>query len=188
MTRIWTIGHSTYSSDEFIALLAAHGLEALADVRRFPGSRRHAQFNRDQLAASLESAGIAYHWFEALGGRRSARPDSRNTAWSNAGFRGYADYMETAAFRGAADELLALAKKSRTAMMCAEAYWRRCHRALLSDYLKAAGLEVIHILDRKTSEPHPFTQPAFVADGRLSYVQPSATQQRRFAFDQPLAE
>lgn len=184
MTRIWTIGHSTHGIDDFIALLAAHDVETLADVRRFPGSRRHAHFNRDQLQASLERANIAYQWFEALGGRRSPRPDSRNTAWTNAGFRGYADYMETAPFREAADGLLGLAKQSRTAIMCAEAYWRNCHRALLSDYLKAAGVEVIHMLDQKRTEPHPFTPPAILVDGRLTYVPAPSAEQRYFAFVQ----
>ncbi len=186
MTRIWTIGHSTRSIEDFVSLLAAHGIEALADVRRFPGSRRHVQFNRDQLSASLEQAGIAYRWLEALGGRRRPRPDSRNGAWNNAGFRGYADYMETQTFRDAADELLALAKQSRTAIMCAEAYWRRCHRALLADYLKAAGMEVAHIVNQKRTEPHPFTPPALVVEGCLTYESQPGPGQRSFAFDKPL--
>src|SRR5262245_66577775 len=124
--EIWTVGHSTLSIEEFIAMLKAQCIHALADVRRFPGSRRHPQFGQQALAQSLAGAGIEYLHFPELGGRRLARPDSPNTAWRNEAFRGYADYMATPPFRNGMKRLLALARKQRTAIMCAEALWWRC--------------------------------------------------------------
>jgi len=166
---IWTVGHSTRTISEFIELLKAHEIAVLADVRRFPGSRRHPQFGQDQLASSLEKEQIRYLHFAELGGRRATRPDSPNTTWRNAAFRGYADHMMTAPFPRAAEQLLALARTTRTAMMCAEALWWRCHRALIADYLKAAGHEVLHIVNHEKIENHPFTSAARVIDGKLSY-------------------
>ena len=166
---IWTVGHSTHDADTFLAILRAHAIEAIADVRRFPGSRRHPHFGRDALRALLASAGIAYHGFPALGGRRAPRPDSPNTAWRNAAFRGYADYMASAEFAHAAQRLEQLSAMQRTAILCAEALWWRCHRALISDYLKARGVQVRHITDAGPASTHPFTRPAHVVDGRLSY-------------------
>src|SRR5208283_5515302 len=119
-TMIWTIGHSTRELDEFLELLAKFGIEAVADVRSFPGSRRYPQYGREALEASLGVLGIAYYWMPALGGRRRASPDSPNTAWRNAAFRGYADYMSTAEFARGLQELLELARDARTAIMCAE--------------------------------------------------------------------
>jgi uncharacterized protein (DUF488 family) len=167
--KIWTVGHSTRSAEEFGEILKAQDIEVLVDVRTYPGSRRYPQFNRETLAQQLKSLGIDYRHEPRLGGRRSARPDSHNTAWRNAQFRGYADHMETEEFKNGIRELLELAAQKRVAVMCAEAVWWRCHRSLISDYLKAEGHEVIHILDEKKTEEHPFTSAARLVDGKLSY-------------------
>ena len=178
--KIWTIGHSTRSIEDFIALLEAEEISVLADVRRFPGSRRLPHFNQENLSASLQSAGIGYGHFSELGGRRSVRPDSPNTAWRNAAFRGYADYMMTDEFRGGIARLLSLAAERRIAIMCAEAVWWRCHRGLISDYLKAAGHDIIHILATGKTAPHPFTSAARIVEGKLSYAAPE--NEPRFLF------
>lgn len=170
VSRVWTIGHSTRPLDEFIAVLRAHRVRALADVRRFPASRRHAQFNADTLAEGLAQAGIAYLPFSELGGRRKPRPDSRNTAWRNESFRGYADYMETPQFAAAMERLVEAARAAPTAIMCAELLWWRCHRALIADCLKASGMEVINITDAAHAQLHPYTAPARLVRGRLSYA------------------
>jgi uncharacterized protein (DUF488 family) len=176
MLRIWTVGHSTLPVDDFVALAAGHGIELLADVRRFPSSRRHPQFNREALAASLKSAGIDYRHFVELGGRREPRRDSPNTGWREAGFRGYADYMQTAEFGSAIVQLLEAATLQRTAIMCAEKAWQSCHRALISDLLKASGHAVIHIIDGEHEEQHPYTRPATIVDGVLSYAMATPAQ------------
>jgi uncharacterized protein (DUF488 family) len=169
--RIWTIGHSTRSTDTFISLLKVNGIKSLADVRLLPGSKRYPQFNKETLEDSLGKVRICYEHFPELGGRRKPREDSPNTAWRNESFRGYADYMETEGFDKGVKRLLDLsADAGSTAIMCAEAVWWRCHRALISDYLKARGIEVIHILDAKKTEPHPFTSAAHIVEGRLSYT------------------
>lgn len=170
LSTIWTIGHSSRPLDEFLALLAQHRVEVLADVRRFPGSRRQPQYAQDALAASLARKKNRYCWLPALGGRRRARADSPNGAWRNASFRGYADHMASEEFARGMDELLALAAGRRTAIMCAEAPWWRCHRALIADQLCAVGIEVIHILDRTRSVAHPMTAPARLVRGALSYA------------------
>ena len=167
--KIWTVGHSTRSAEEFVQILLAHEIEVLVDVRTYPGSRRYPQFNRDTLRESLSEVAIYYRHEPRLGGRRTPRPDSHNTTWRNAQFRGYADHMETDDFKNGVRELLELASHARVAVMCAEAVWWRCHRSLISDYLKAAGHEVIHILDEKKTEEHPFTSAARIVDGKLSY-------------------
>lgn len=167
--KIWTVGHSTRSGEEFVQILRAHEIEVLVDVRTFPGSRRYPQFNREPLAESLKAAGIEYKHELRLGGRRKPRPDSHNSAWRNEQFRGYADHMETEEFKDGVKELLELASRKRVAVMCAEAVWWRCHRSLIADYLKAEGHEVIHILDEKKTEEHPYTSAARVVEGRLSY-------------------
>ena len=167
--KIWTVGHSTRSGEEFIEILKAHQIQVLVDVRTYPGSRRYPQFNRAALAESLAAVGIRYLHEPRLGGRRRPRPDSDNTAWRNEQFRGYADHMETDEFKNGVTELLELAANARVAVMCAEAVWWRCHRSLIADYLKAEGHEVVHILDEKKTEEHPFTSAARVIDGRLSY-------------------
>ena len=169
MLTVWTVGHSTRTPEEFEQILKAHGIEMLVDVRSFPGSRRYPQFNRDALAESLGRIGIEYKHEPRLGGRRTPRKDSHNTAWRNASFRAYADHMESDDFRKGVEELLELAASERTAVMCAEAVWWRCHRSLISDYLKAAGHTVIHITDQTKSEEHPFTSAARILEGHLSY-------------------
>jgi len=166
---LWTIGHSTRSIDEFIEALKFFEIQTLADVRSFPGSRRYPQFNKENLRASLAEAGIGYIHLPELGGRRRAKADSLNMAWQSKTFRGYADYMETEAFQKGIARLLEAARERRTAIMCAEAVWWRCHRSLISDYLKANGVEVIHIMATGKSEPHPFTSVASIVDGKLSY-------------------
>lgn len=166
---LWTIGHSTLSIEDFIDRLKSFEIQVLADVRSYPGSRRYPHFNKEKLSASLTNAGIRYEHFPELGGRRRARPDSLNMTWRNESFRGYADYMETDEFREGIERLLDLAGKQRLAIMCSEAVWWRCHRSLISDYLKVKGIEVNHIMSIGKAEPHPFTSAAGIVDGELSY-------------------
>ena len=169
--RIWTIGHSTRTIDEFISLLQANQIRSLADVRTLPGSRRYPQFNKATLADSLSKVGIRYEHFPELGGRRKPRDDSRNLAWRNASFRGYADYMETEEFQKGVKRLLDFAADAGpTAIMCAEAVWWRCHRSLISDYLKVRGIGVMHVLNANKTEPHPYTSAARIVNGELSYA------------------
>lgn len=139
-------------------------------MRRFPGSRRHPQFGREALEASLRTAGIAYHWLPELGGRRRPRPDSPHTGWRVEGFRGYADYMDTAEFRDALDRLLTLAREQPSVIMCAEALWWQCHRRLIADALLAAGHQVVHIESPAKASPHRLMPPARLVQGRLSYA------------------
>lgn len=167
---IWTIGHSTRTITEFLELLAANEIQVLADVRRFPASRKYPHFNQDELSRVLTATGIEYLSFPELGGRRRPLPDSHNTAWRNDSFRGYADYMETEAFLDGVKRLINAAQKWRTAILCAESLWWRCHRALIADYLKVRGMNVVHILDGKKNESHPFTSAAKIRDGKLSYT------------------
>jgi uncharacterized protein (DUF488 family) len=174
---LWTVGHSTRPIQMLIELLQQAGIELLADVRRHPSSRRHPQFAREALAASLQAADIEYRWFPELGGMRKPREDSPNTGWRDDSFRGYADYMETQAFQVAVARLLELTRSKRTACMCAEQEWRQCHRGLLADYLKVQGWEVRHILSTDRIEPHPYTKPVRILDERLSYADPRPTQE-----------
>jgi uncharacterized protein (DUF488 family) len=169
-STIWTIGHSTRPLDEFLELLAHFRLEAVADVRRFPGSRRHPQYGQTTLSATLAEHGIAYRWLPALGGRRRPLKDSPNIAWRNASFRGYADHIGSAEFSRGLDELLEFSSRMRTTLMCAEAMWWRCHRAMIADVLCVRGIEVVHILDAKHAVVHPYTSPARIVQGRLSYA------------------
>ena len=157
MITVWTVGHSTRSEEEFAQILLAHGIQVLVDVRSFPGSRRYPQFNRAALAESLQQVGIEYKHEPRLGGRRTPRKDSHNTAWKNASFRAYADHMESEEFRKGVEDLLELASNARVTVMCAEALWWRCHRRLISDYLKTEGHAVIHILDKNKTQEHPVT-------------------------------
>jgi uncharacterized protein (DUF488 family) len=168
--RIWTIGHSTRTIDDFISLLKENEIKLLADVRAWPGSKRYPQFNKEALPESLSAHGIRYEHFPELGGRRRPRSDSKNTAWRNASFRGYADYMETEQFQEGMERLLdVVAGTSATVIMCAEAVWWRCHRSLIADYLKSRGVEVMHILGTNKVEPHPYTPVARIVNGELSY-------------------
>jgi uncharacterized protein (DUF488 family) len=141
----------------------------LIDVRRYPASRRYPHFNAQPLADALAPASIGYVSIPELGGRRQPRPDSRNTAWRNPSFRGYADYMETAEFAQAVDQVAVMAQSDRVAIMCSEAVWWRCHRGLIADYLKIRGYPVIHLLSTTSHEDHPYTSASRIVDGRLSY-------------------
>jgi len=167
--EIWTIGHSTRPIEELIEALRSFEIDVLADVRSFPGSRRYPHFNKEQLKASLAAGGIEYQHFPELGGRRRVQPDSNNMAWQNETFRGYADHMDTEEFRGGMARLLDVARLRRTAIMCAEAVWWRCHRSLISDYLKAKDVEVTHIMAPGKSQAHPYTSAARIVNGELSY-------------------
>ena len=167
---VWTIGHSTRALEDFIQLLRPSEIANLVDVRSYPGSRRYPQFNKVELSRVLPKSGIDYYHFAKLGGRRKPLPDSRNTAWRDASFRAYADYMESEEFKEGIEELLELARNMRTAIMCAEAVWWRCHRGLIADYLKAQGSVIVHIVDAARSEPHPYTAAARIVDGQLSYA------------------
>ena len=169
-STVWTIGHSTRPLDTFLQLLVHYRIEALADVRRFPGSRRQPQYSQLPLRDALAEQGIAYHWIAALGGRRRPLPDSPNIAWRNASFRGYADHIAGTEFAQGLNELLEVAGRLRTAIMCAEAVWWRCHRSLIADVLCVRGIQVMHILDEKHAVAHPFPAPARIDQGRLSYV------------------
>ena len=166
---IWTVGHSTRSFEEFLALLEANRIEFLADVRHFATSQRAPWAKKTALASALAERDIGYEQFEALGGFRKAAPDSVNTGWRNDGFRGYADYMATPEFGTAIERLISLAAAKRTAIMCAEAVPWKCHRSLLSDSLLARGLLVIHILSRGKTQAHRLTPFAHVRAGQVTY-------------------
>jgi uncharacterized protein (DUF488 family) len=165
---IWTIGHSTSAWPMFLDALTFHHIATLVDVRTYPGSRRYPHFNRETMERALRDAGVTYAWMPLLGGRRRPAPDSKNTGWRNAAFRGYADYMDTPEFADGLQQLETLATAQRVAIMCSEAVWWRCHRGLISDALKARGWNVLHILGDKT-KPHPYTPAARIENGRLSY-------------------
>lgn len=172
---IWTIGHSTHSIEEFLGMLATWRIEAVVDVRRFPASRRYPHFNAANLSSSLDTKGIGYRHAPQLGGRRPSRPDTINLGWKNAGFRGYADYMQTREFWEGLEELMTCGKNQRTAIMCAEAVPWRCHRWLISDALLVHGWTVVHILSAKKTQHHTVTAFAKQAAGRLFY--PAESQQ-----------
>jgi uncharacterized protein (DUF488 family) len=166
---IWTIGHSTRSFPDFLAILKEASVKCLADIRHYPGSKRYPHFNRETLQSLLNASGIKYMHFKDLGGRRKPLKGSLNEAWKNSAFRGYADYMETDHFRFAIDELESVALDMRTALMCSEAVWWRCHRALVSDYLKARGWKVLHLMGEGKVQEHPYTSVARLDNGKLSY-------------------
>jgi len=169
LITVHTIGHSTRQLDHFIALLEAHDIRQLVDIRSVPRSRRHPHFSAEALAVSLRERAIVYRHSPALGGMRKPRRDSRNTAWRVEGFRGYADYMETEAFRLALDELVTMAREAPTAIMCAEAVWWRCHRQLVADALVARGITVRHITSAGAAAEHTLTDFAQVAHGLVTY-------------------
>ena len=170
---IGTIGHSTHPIEEFIRMLQAHGVRRLVDVRTIPKSRRNPQFNQESLAASLQAAGIDYRHLPGLGGLRHARKDSINSAWRNASFRGYADYMQTPDFTSAIDELLGASPQTETTVMCAEAVPWRCHRSLIADALAVRNIAVEDIYydakGKSRREPHTLTRFAKVKGERLWY-------------------
>ena len=171
---IWTIGHSTRSMADFLTILAAGEIELLADVRRFPGSRRYPQFNQDALRASLAEVGIEYRHFLDLGGRRKERlPDSPNTAWRVESFNAYADYMQSQEFLAALEELEALSHETPTAIMCSEALPHKCHRRIIADALVNRGWRVRHLLSKARIDDHQLTPFAHVEGTQLTY--PAAT-------------
>jgi uncharacterized protein (DUF488 family) len=170
---VFTIGHSTRSIDAFLELLREAQIQCVVDVRRFPMSRRHPQFNAEPLAAALAPLGIGYRHAPALGGRRGKRADGKESPhnlWREESFRNYADYAETAAFQSALDDLVHLAGEQRVAIMCAEAVWWRCHRRLIADYLLARGIAVEHILDHGKIDAAKLTPGAEIRpDGSILY-------------------
>ena len=166
---IWTIGHSTRTFEEFLSVLEAYDIEAVIDVRRFPGSRRLPQFQSESLARALEARDIAYQWLGALGGRRRSDPASVNVGWRHPAFRAYADHVASEEFAGGLFELMIIAAGLRTVIMCAEILWWRCHRRLIADVLTTCGEHVIHIRDAKTSAVHRLAPPARVVKGVLMY-------------------
>ena len=167
---LWTIGHSSRSWDEFLALLQSEAIGLVADVRRFPGSRAHPQFGQAALSEALAAAGIGYRHFPELGGRRGKpAPDSQNTAWRVAAFNAFADHAATQEFRAAFDTLLELAESQRTAIMCSEAVPWRCHRRIIADHFLALGWSVTDIVGRGQVKPHVLPEFARVEDGQVTY-------------------
>jgi uncharacterized protein (DUF488 family) len=166
---VWTVGHSTRPLADFLQVLAGYRIQLLADVRRFPGSRSQPQYQQPVLESALRGAGIGYIWLPALGGRRRPVSDTPNTTWQHPAFRGYADHMANEEFAGGLFQLLTLAWGLRTAVMCAEILWWRCHRRMIADVLVSLGAHVVHIRDGKTAEPHRLKAPAHLVRGVLSY-------------------
>jgi uncharacterized protein (DUF488 family) len=166
---VWTVGHSTRPLPDFLEVLAAYQVELVADVRRFPGSRRQPQYQQPALEAALHRAGVGYVWLPQLGGRRQAVSDPIGTTWRHPAFRGYADHMAGEEFASGLIELLALAWGLRTVVMCAEILWWRCHRRVIADALVSLRAEVIHILDASTTQTHRLGPPAHLVGGVLSY-------------------
>ena len=173
---ILTIGHSTHPIEKFLELLAVHGVEQLMDVRTIPKARRNPQYNTDALAEALQAAHIHYRHMPGLGGLRHARRDSVNTGWRNMSFRGYADYMQTAAFEESLADCLALAKRERVALMCAEAVPWRCHRSLIADALIVRGIDAREITSGVRTRPHVLTPWAKVSGTRVTYPAADAAQ------------
>lgn len=169
MPTIYTVGHSTRTLDELLAILRAHGVAAIADVRRFAGSRRLPQYNADSLAKSLPEAGVTYLPCPLLGGRRKPSPDSINTGWRNESFRAYADYMQTPEFAEGLSGLIDVAERTPTAMMCAEAVPWRCHRSLIADALLVRGWTVLDLMSATKATPHKLTPFAKVEGLRITY-------------------
>lgn len=169
MKTLWTVGHSTRNFEEFIKLLESFKIEILVDVRHFPVSRKFPQYNKDNLKDSLPKKGIEYIHLVDLGGRRKPVPNSKNDAWRNDSFKGYADYMETEPFQKSLEILKKLASQINTAIMCSEAVWWRCHRSLISDILKVNDWKVMHIMAENKATEHPFTSPVKVVGGKLDY-------------------
>jgi uncharacterized protein (DUF488 family) len=169
VVTVHTIGHSTLALADFIAALRAHGIGTIADVRRFPASRRHPHFGREALAEALAAEGVGYAWMPELGGRREARPVSRHGAWRNDSFRAFADHMETDEFHAALARLLVRAETQATALMCAEALPWRCHRQLIADALLARGIAVRHVIGSGPAAPHRLTPFAHVEGTDVVY-------------------
>lgn len=167
---LYTLGHSTHPIDRFLALLGAHRIATLADVRSFPSSRRWPQFNQELLAEALGRASIEYKWLKRLGGRRpKSGADSPHVAWTLAAFRSYADYCDTDDFAAGLAELTGIATASRTAIMCSEGLWWRCHRRIVSDQMTVRGWQVEHILPNGRLAEHHVPDFASIVDGRIIY-------------------
>jgi uncharacterized protein (DUF488 family) len=173
--RIYTIGHSNHPLDDFLTLLAAHGITVLADVRKLPGSRRYPHFNAEELSPALAEAGIRYVHFPGLGGLRKPAADSPNGAWKNKSFQAYADYMLTDDFERELAALLELARGECVAIMCAEALPWQCHRSLIADALVVRGIPVSHIMTTKKLDEHKLRDWAHVEGTRITY--PPAQQE-----------
>ncbi len=171
MTRaLYTVGHSTHPSETFLSLLVQHEIAVLADVRSFPSSRRWPQFNQDQLQASLEHGGIAYQWFKTLGGRRRSQlHDSPHTAWQHAAFRSYADHADTAEFKAGIEQLSEFPAAQRSAIMCSEGLWWRCHRRIIADHITVRGWQVWHIMPDGKLAAHSLPAFARVNGERIVY-------------------
>ncbi|MEP7327108.1 MAG: DUF488 domain-containing protein [Gemmatimonadota bacterium] len=167
---VWTIGHSTRSLCDFQAILESYGIEAIADVRRFPGSRHQPQYSRPTLEAALDTARIHYIHLPALGGRRPPVSGGPATAWRHPAFQGYAEHLASEEFASGLFDLLMLAWGLRTAIMCAEVLWWRCHRRMIADVLVSLGVRVIHILDARTARAHQLRAPARMVRGLLTYA------------------
>lgn len=177
--RLFTIGHSNYSFEEFLSLLKTFKICVVADIRRYPSSRKFPHFNGEVLNMLLDKEGIRYIWLEALGGRRHTGKNDKspNVGLTSPGFRNYADYMTTAEFRAAVQPLLSTAATLRTALMCAEKFYWKCHRKLLSDHLVGHGIEVTHILGPDRLYAHKLTPSAVItADATVIYPSPSANE------------
>lgn len=168
--NIWTVGHSTHPLEVFLKLLTTHHVEAIVDVRRFPFSPRFPWLGQDMLPQDLSLANLGYHHLAQLGGRRPPLPNSVNTAWRNSSFQGYADYMGTTEFEEGMEQLLQRARAQRVAIMCSEAVWWRCHRSLIADFLTASEASVFHVLSTAAPQPHPYTAPARLLAGHLTYA------------------
>jgi uncharacterized protein (DUF488 family) len=168
--KIWTVGHSTRTAAEFRHVLTTYGIELVVDVRRFPGSRRLPHFAAAALEQDLSAHGFHYHGLPVLGGRRAPLPESVNTAWRHSAFRGYADYLATEDFASGLMELLSLARGLRTAVMCAELLWWRCHRRLIADVLVSLDIPVVHVRDESMTEAHRLGPPARLDRGVLTYT------------------
>jgi uncharacterized protein (DUF488 family) len=171
LKSIWTIGHSTRSLELFITMLKSFQIESVVDIRSLPGSRKYPQYNKESLEISLPENHIEYIHLKELGGRRKALPDSINTGWRHPAFKGYADYMETESFVNGIIALQEIAVAKRVSYMCSEAVWWRCHRSLISDYLKNHDWKVFHILGIGKEQEHTFTSPSVIVDGKLTYSQ-----------------
>ena len=178
---VFTVGHSTRTLGDFIALLKSQGVERVVDVRTIPHSRHNPQFNREPLSAALRKAKIGYVHLAKLGGLRHARRDSINTGWRNSSFRGFADYMQTPDFEAGLARLIELAKKKRTAIMCAEAVPWRCHRSLIADALLVRRIPVEDIMSGARSQPHKLTAFAVVRGKRITYPEPAPDAARATA-------
>ena len=183
--RIFTIGHSNLPFEHFVSLLREFEIRLVADIRRYPSSRKFPHFNQPALNELLKAKNIDYLWLEALGGRRHAPASDKslNAGLRSPGFRSYADYMATAEFRNGVRELLSVAARSRTAIMCAEKLYWKCHRRLLSDYLTAQGVQVIHIIEQGKTSEHTLTPDAVITETGVIYPPAGRSKEQKTLFD-----